>query len=61
MIIDTRREVQFGIGDHFSQTILKEREMMASASALEYLQVKKDPKTGKREAQVYFNLPQSFL
>ena len=37
MIIDTRREVQYGIGEHFSQTILKEREMMASASALEYL------------------------
>ena len=37
MIIDTRREIQYGIGEHFSQTILKEREMMASASALEYL------------------------
>jgi hypothetical protein len=57
MIIDTRREVQYGIGEHFSQTILKEREMMASASALEYLQVRRDPKTRKREAQVYFNIP----
>ena len=37
IVLDTQREVDIGIGPHFSKTVLKNKELLVSQAALDFL------------------------
>ncbi len=53
MIIDSKREVDIGLGRYFSQTVLGEGDIMVSNAALRHMQI--NPKK-KENIELHFSI-----
>lgn len=53
IIIDSKREVDIGLGRYFSQTVLGDGEIMISNAALRHMQI--NPKK-KEKVQLHFSI-----